>query len=942
MAIDQKRAALWVATGNAVASYDAVAGSLIRSISIAEARAIDVDPLSGNLWVAWRDGVRSYTPEGSLVRQVALSHATLVAADLHGGVWASTANELRRIGASGQTLATLRPFGLLKHVVALAVDPSNDSVWAASELEVAQVNAVGQRLRIFGFSPPVRIWDLALYADVVSPELAILTPHAGAYLSTSRPVFGFDWSDIGSGVDPASLAIRVNGSPLAVSCTSNDLGGTCTAVNPLPDGPATVSATVKDRAGNLSGPSTVSFTIDTTPPTVVVTQPANGALTSHRDQTFVGTLSEPGTMTINGSAVTLAPDNSFSASVSLQEGINTVVVAARDRAGNTGQALVGVTLDTVPPAAIDPGRIAVSTSGNGTVNVSAPAGSAEAGASVIVANVRTGATVTTTAGSDGSFAVALLAESGDVLSITLVDAAGNRSAPANAIVPGSSQEGLPPDPATVATPLDRTVATDIASATAFLYSGDNSIQEGVAPGVIDPKRVAVLRGRVIDRNGAPVSGVRVTVLDHTEFGSTLSRVDGAFDLAVNGGGVLTIAFEKSGSLTVQRQVDAPWRDYAVLADTVVVPFDPAVTAITGGAATLQVARGSAVSDADGPRRATLLFPAGVTAQLVRPDGSLDPLSSFHVRATEYTVGPKGPLSMPGPLPANVGYTWAAELSVDEAVAAGSERVEFSAPVSLYVENFLGFPVGGSVPAGFYDRRTAAWMGSDNGRIIAILGTDAAGRALIDIDGSGRPADETALAALSITMDERQALAGLYASGQSLWRVPISHFSPWDLNWPYGPPNDAERPPEDDTAQDEGEKDDENDCTSGSIIECQSQLLGEQVGIVGTPFSLTYRSDEVPGQTASYTARIQVTGATVPGSVKSVEVEIEIAGRRITQSFSPQPNQTYTFTWDGRDAYGRLLQGAAPLTITKAYVYDAIYLPRPCCSRLGHGTPTPPV
>ena len=30
-------------------------------------------------------------------------------------------------------------------------------------------------------------------------------------------------------------------------------------------------------------------------------------------------------------------------------------------------------------------------------------------------------------------------------------------------------------------------------------------------------------------------------------------------------------------------------------------------------------------------------------------------------------------------------------------------------------------------------------------------------------------------------------ATLYAAGQTLWRVPMTHFSPWDCNWPYGPP-----------------------------------------------------------------------------------------------------------------------------------------------------------
>ncbi len=49
---------------------------------------------------------------------------------------------------------------------------------------------------------------------------------------------------------------------------------------------------------------------------------------------------------------------------------------------------------------------------------------------------------------------------------------------------------------------------------------------------------------------------------------------------------------------------------------------------------------------------------------------------------------------------------------------------------------------------------------------------------------------------------------------------------------------------------------------------------------------------------------------------------------MAQSFPPQPNQTFTFTWDGRDAYGRLVQGAAPLTLTKTYVYDLVYLNPP--------------
>jgi len=44
--------------------------------------------------------------------------------------------------------------------------------------------------------------------------------------------------------------------------------------------------------------------------------------------------------------------------------------------------------------------------------------------------------------------------------------------------------------------------------------------------------------------------VTITVLNHPEFGQTLSRTDGMFDLAVNGGGALTLTFAKAGFLAV--------------------------------------------------------------------------------------------------------------------------------------------------------------------------------------------------------------------------------------------------------------------------------------------------------------------------------------------------------------------------------------------------------
>jgi hypothetical protein len=74
-------------------------------------------------------------------------------------------------------------------------------------------------------------------------------------------------------------------------------------------------------------------------------------------------------------------------------------------------------------------------------------------------------------------------------------------------------------------------------AVAFLYSGSNPIQTGVAVGTIEPRRVAVVRGKITDRNNVALTNVTISIKDHPEFGQTLSRQDGMFDLAINGGGV---------------------------------------------------------------------------------------------------------------------------------------------------------------------------------------------------------------------------------------------------------------------------------------------------------------------------------------------------------------------------------------------------------------------
>ena len=218
---------------------------------------------------------------------------------------------------------------------------------------------------------------------------------------------------------------------------------------------------------------------------------------------------------------------------------------------------------------------------------------------------------------------------------------------------------------------------------------------------------------------------------------------------------------------------------------------------------------------------------------------------------------------------------------------------------------------------------------DNGRVIKVIG-------IIERDGGsrhrrGRPhAGAVALAALGITDAERQQLASLYAPGQQLWRVPIPHFSPWDLQlavWAAARLGSARRRRRGDACpgpkpDDPPKGDPDNDC--GSIIGCEPQTLGEVINVTGTPLRLHYQSDRVPGRRSMNMLKIRLSGATLPPGVQQIHLEVAVAGQAFEQDFAPQPNLVYAFTWDGKDAYGRTVQGRQLVKVRIGYEYIAQY------------------
>jgi RHS repeat-associated protein len=474
--------------------------------------------------------------------------------------------------------------------------------------------------------------------------------------------------------------------------------------------------------------------------------------------------------------------------------------------------------------------------------------------------------------------------------------------------------------------IDPTIGTTLHGSMKWIYEQPNPVQTGVAPGTILVERAAALNGVVRARDGSGLTGVHIALASHPELGETVTRADGKFDMVVNGGETFTVLYDKDGYLPVERSVATTWGEYSSLPDVVMIPADPMSTAIDldNQLDNFQVAQGSVRTDEDGTRQSTLLVPSGTQATLELSDGSTVDLASMNLRITEYTVGDTGPNAMPAGLPPETDYTHAFEVSADEAIAAGATNLRFSSPLVYYVDNYRQFPVGWLVPFGSFDRQMGLWKAEESGIVLGIV-SETGGFAAVDVTGDGIADPTSALAAYGITDAELEQLATLYDPGNSLWRVRLSHATPFDCNWPIACEGcDA---PKNEPLPDPVPKD---PCqqAGASSIECETQVLREELPVAGTPFTLNYSSRRVPGRLAAYSIDIPVTGPTVPANLLHVSVHAAHGGRQyslLNRYFFPEPNLTAQVQWDGLDEFGRKLQGAQNFKVTVKYTYLGCYV-----------------
>ena len=124
-----------------------------------------------------------------------------------------------------------------------------------------------------------------------------------------------------------------------------------TAATELPEGTNTITARVRDTAGN-EATATSAFIVDVTKPVVAIAQPAAGAYTSAQTVDVTGTITDasPATVTVNGVAAVVTGSMFTAAGLPLGSGPGvSFLVVATDAAGNTGERSVSVTVDRANP-----------------------------------------------------------------------------------------------------------------------------------------------------------------------------------------------------------------------------------------------------------------------------------------------------------------------------------------------------------------------------------------------------------------------------------------------------------------------------------------------------------------------------------------------------------------------------------------------------------------
>lgn len=229
--------------------------------------------------------------------------------------------------------------------------------------EVTATNSAGTATTVTTSTPTIGNSLKLRVKETVKPVINITSPASGAFVTNNKQPIVFTVVDEsgGSGVNISSLVVKVDGVTVTgTSTTAISNGYSCTYTPPsvLSDGSHTVIVNVSDNDGNAAAQKSVTYKIDTVPPTLNITAPAENAILASATITVSGSTNDSTSspvsiaIKVNGGtaqSATVAVDGTFSKSVTCAEGANTLTITATDGAGKTSTVTRHITIDTSVP-----------------------------------------------------------------------------------------------------------------------------------------------------------------------------------------------------------------------------------------------------------------------------------------------------------------------------------------------------------------------------------------------------------------------------------------------------------------------------------------------------------------------------------------------------------------------------------------------------------------
>lgn len=198
--------------------------------------------------------------------------------------------------------------------------------------------------------------------EKVAPVISITAPSSSAKLTNNKPVINWTVTDADSGVNPSTIKLIIDSQTITTGITKTQSGKnyTCsyTPTTALSDETHTIKVSASDYDGNVATQKSVTFTVDTVPPELSVSAPVDNLVTNQSSLVVKGTTndvtSSPVTLTIklNGGTeqtVEVGSDGSFTKTLTLVTGENTIVITAKDGAGKTSTVTKKVVLDQTAP-----------------------------------------------------------------------------------------------------------------------------------------------------------------------------------------------------------------------------------------------------------------------------------------------------------------------------------------------------------------------------------------------------------------------------------------------------------------------------------------------------------------------------------------------------------------------------------------------------------------